>query len=171
MKKTEQNKPLIPSYETETETAENITIEINEPKHNFIIVYDTIYRNNDLSATEKGLLLNLLSIAPTFKPSRNGLIKISKIGRETYDKAIKSLQEKGYIKIERKGKNEYKYIVNQTPQLSDQQLSYEYLKKYHTFDAQLWNTLLNNRKINLETYNKLVDNLKRIVNIEWIRKD
>ena len=167
MKKTEQ-KPLIPSYEEET--AENITIEINEPKHNFIIVYDTIYKNTDLNGYEIALLIYLLSRAPTYKPNKNGLMHALQFGEDIYFRTTKSLQEKGYLKIERNG-NGYKYIVNQSPTLSDKQLTYEYLAHNETFNAPLWNTLLNNRKISYETYNKLWENMQRIARINWIKKD
>ena len=166
MKNNEKN-PLF--AEQEQETAENITIEINEPKHNFIIVYDTIYRNNDLSATEKGLLLNLLSMAPTFKPNKNGLMKISKLGKTTYYKTIADLQAKGYLKIERKGRCEYKYIVNQAPTLTDKQLTYEYLSIKEQFNVPLWNSLLNTKKITYETYKQLWENLQKIVKTNYLK--
>lgn len=169
MKKTEQ-KPLIPSYKTETETAENITIEINEPKHNFIIVYDTIYKNTDLNGYEIALLIYLLSRAPTYKPNKHGLMHALQFGKDIYFRTTKSLQEKGYLKIERNG-NDYKYIVNQSPTLNDKQLTYEYLSRCETFNAPLWNTLLNNQKISYETYNKLWENMQRIARINWIKKD
>lgn len=166
--KNNQEQARNPLFETETEN--NITIEIQEQKHNFIIVYDTIYKNSDLTPNEIALLIFYLSRSPNFKTNKNGTMKILKMSRYTYQNTIKKLQEKGYLKIDRKGKN-YNYIVNQSPQLTDAQLSYEYLRKNHTFDAQLWTTLLNNKKISYETYVKLLDNLKKIATIKWIGKE
>ena len=94
-----------------------------------------------------------------------------KISENKYFKTIKSLQEKGYLKIERKGRNDYKYIVYQKPPITPEHLTFEYLKKYETFNIQLWHTLLKTHQISKDLYYKLCDNLKEIVNINWINKD
>ena len=159
---------LIPSYENEEE--QNITIEQEQIKQNFIIVYDSIYKNSDLNANEIAILIYLLSRSPTFKPNAKGLMHNLKISENKYFKTIKSLQEKGYLKIER-NRNEYKYIVYQKPPITPEHLTFEYLKKYETFNIQLWHTLLKTHQISKDLYYKLCDNLKEIVNINWINKD
>lgn len=160
---------LIPSYENEEE--QNITIEQEPIKQNFIIVYDSIYKNSDLNALEIAILIKLLSCAPSFKPNSKNIRHLLKISENKYFKTIKSLQEKGYLKIERQGRNEYKYIVYQKPPITPEHLTFEYLKKYETFNIQLWHTLLKTHQISKDLYYKLCDNLKEIANINWINKD
>lgn len=165
MKREETTELLIPSYEQD----KNITIEQEPIKHNFIIVYDSIYKNKDLNANEIAILIYLLSRSPTYKPSAKSIQHNLKIGQKTYFKTIKNLQEKGYIKITREN-NEYKYIVNQEPPIKAENLTFEYLKKYETFNIKLWWTLYQTKQINRDLYNKLCDHLKEIANEKWINK-
>lgn len=166
MKKEQTTEMLIPSYKQD----ENITIQQEPIKHNFIIVYDTIYKNYDLNANEIALLIYLISASPTFKPNKNGIIKSLKLTRREYEATIKTLKEKGYLKINQIGKHEYKYIVNQTPQLTDRQLTYDYLSRFETANTDLWNTLLKNKSISYETYNELWENLIKIARYKWTNK-
>ena len=174
MENTKKSTPKNPLFEKITE--ENITEESNininaiQPKHNFYIVYDTIYKNNDLSATEKGLLLNLLTMAPTFKPTKNGLMYYSKLSRREYETAIKNLKKKGYLTIKKNGTNNYDYIVSQQPQISAEYLTYEYLSENYTYQVELFETLLLSKMITKEIYDQLIDHIKAIATIKWVNK-
>ena len=76
MKREQIKSPLLEDSEQENKT---ISIQQEEIKHNFIIVYETIYKNPKLTINEMGLLIKLISLAPTFKVNSKSLIKMLKI--------------------------------------------------------------------------------------------
>lgn len=162
MKRTENQSPLFNDSEQENKT---ITIEQEQVKQNFIFVYDTIYKNDNLSADEIAILIKLISFAPTFKPNANIIMRKLNIGKDNYFKAIKGLQEKGYLKLERINKKEYKYKVSQKPIMKAENLTYEYLSKNNALDYQLFNTLYTTRMIDYETYEKLINEFYKRIKI------
>lgn len=89
-----------------------------EEKQNFRLIYDSFYQNKNLDANEIALLFVLITNAPTFKPNYEYLMKRLKIGEIKLIKASKGLQEKGYLKIVNKGKNNKEWIVSQKPILN-----------------------------------------------------
>lgn len=97
-----------------------------EQKHNFIILYDTVYKNTNLTSDEIALIVKLLSIAPTFKPTFEKLMDLLHIGKIALSKAVKGLKDKGYLKIERFG-NSSKWTITQEPIKSLKDLNKETL--------------------------------------------
>lgn len=93
-----------------------------------------------------------------------------KIPEKKYRKAINGLKEKGYLKIEHKGRKQYKYIVSQEPQIKAENLTFDYLSRQEPFNIDLWNTLLKTHLIDYETYNNLWENLTKIAKLNWIKK-
>lgn len=101
------------------ESQENgLTIKIQEPKKNFIILYDSVYKNNDLTTDEIALIVKLLSCAPTFKPTKKKLSNVLNIDERRLTKASKGLQKKGYLKV-KKYSNTSEWIINQEPFIAD----------------------------------------------------
>jgi len=86
----------------------------NTPKQNFIIVYDSVYKNTNLTTDEIALLIKLISLAPTFKPTAEKLADILHISKRALLKASKGLQAKGYLKIKKFGKCS-EWTINQQP--------------------------------------------------------
>lgn len=90
------------------------TLKYEEPKRNFIILYDSVYKNNDLTANELKLLIKLIASAPTFKPTSRKLADILKIDLKSLNRASKGLQAKGYLKIKKFGKSS-EWTITQNP--------------------------------------------------------
>lgn len=86
----------------------------NTPKQNFIIVYDSVYKNTNLTTDEIALLIKLIALAPTFKPTAEKLADILHISKRALLKASKGLQAKGYLKIKKFGKCS-EWTINQQP--------------------------------------------------------
>lgn len=97
----------------DTKTSEKIAIK-QEQKHNFIIVYDTIYKNNSFTTDELALIIKLLGCAPTFKPSHRKLERILNTSDYALRQAEKGLIEKGYLKINKNGRNS-EWTITQEP--------------------------------------------------------
>lgn len=94
---------------------QEILIEDNT-KHNFIIVYDTFYKNKELTAEEIALFIKLKAAAPTFKITQDKLAQALNTCRDIIKKASKGLQKKGYLKIEHpRSKSACKWIINDAP--------------------------------------------------------
>ena len=151
--------------EDSEEKIESIIIEQQEIKHNFIIVYDSIYKNKDLNGYEIAILIYLLSRTPTYKPNKNGLMKALQFSQTKYFKAITSLKNKGYLKIEKINKNEYKYIVNQAPILRalEKELNFENLHKIK--DLHYYNQLFKLNYISEELLNELTEDFYKTMKI------
>ena len=90
------------------------SLQDNTPKPRFIIVYDSVYKNTNLTTDEIALLIKLISLAPTFKPTSQKLADILNITIKALNKASKGLQAKGYLKIKKFGKNS-EWIITQEP--------------------------------------------------------
>lgn len=101
------------------ESQENgLTIKIQEPKKNFIILYDSVYKNTDLTTDEIALIVKLLSCAPNFKPTSEKLSNILNIDIRRLTKASKGLQEKGYLKI-KKYSHTSEWTISQEPLINN----------------------------------------------------
>lgn len=168
--KTTNENPLFKGSINSQEIENNI-LEIETPKHNFIIVYDSIYKNNNLNGYELAILIFLLSRAPTYKPNKNGLMKALHFSKEKYFNAIKGLKNKGYLKIEKIAKNEYKYIVNQAPILRtlNKDLSFNALAPL--YDLHYYNELFKLGFIEEELLNELTENFYKMAHTKWTNKD
>ena len=99
---------------TAKDLKENQEINIESQQHNFIVIYDTLYKTN-LTIYELGLITKLISCAPTFKPTILKLAQTLKCSKEIIKKATKGLKEKGFLTIENKFKSGSKWTINQEP--------------------------------------------------------
>lgn len=115
--KNPKNKQEIKQNKSYKDLNKNKNIIDETPKRNFIIVYDSVYKNNNLNALELQLIIKLLSCAPTFKPSYRKLTQILKISDTTLLKAVKGLKEKGYLTIVKNGK-ESEWHITQEPTIN-----------------------------------------------------
>ena len=165
MKREQIKSPLLEDSEQENKT---ITIQKEEPKPNFIIVYETIYKNPKLTINEMGLLIKLISLAPTFKVNSKSLIKMLKISQREYFKASLGLQQKGYLKIERINKKEYKYNISQKPSFRVEQYTFEELAPLK--DPTYYYQCLNAKIITYELYKELMQDFNNMVHTKWINK-
>lgn len=161
-------------------TNENEQIEINEIKQeqHFIIIYESVYKNTDLTLEEIGLINKLVGKAPTFKPTIRKLAEITHLDIRRFNKLTKSLQEKGYLVIKKNGcKSEW--TISQTPVIN----------KINILSVEnLVNGLLNftitpkelkllhklkriDDKIYIETQKQYIKELQRILKTEWLDND
>lgn len=129
---------------------QEITLQDNTPKQNFIIVYDSVYKNTNLTTDEIALLIKLIAIAPTFKPTSQKLASILNISIKALNKASKGLQAKGYLKIKKFGKSS-KWTITQQP----------IENKINDFSEETLLNSLFNYQITIEDIN-LLHKIKRI---------
>lgn len=133
----------------EKQETKGASLEIKEPTNKgFAIIYNPLKNDNSLTANEKAILWTLITAGPGFKPSYTGFEKILKLARATIAKAVKSLQNKGYLIIEGKETKGAKWRVIFDPMEEEREAP--------TFEA-----LLNSAKrgiINLENLAELVKN-------------
>ncbi len=157
---------------------EQITINEIKPNLNFIIVYETIYKNNDLTSEEIHLLIKLIAKAPNFKPTSDKLADILHMSKKTLNKASKSLQEKGYLTIKKYG-NKSEWNITQTPILNtinilsvenlvNGLLNYTITPK----ELKLMHKLKRiDDKIYIETIKQYSKELQRILKTNWLNDD
>lgn len=146
---------------------------IEENKRAFIIVYETIYKNTDLTAIEISLLVKLLSAAPTFKPTIRKLATILKVGATTLTKAVKNLQEKGYLRIEHNGKGGSVWKIDQNA--SFKPVDIENLKELcqnAEIDLKTIKALYKMQKITRQQAQELnlilYNSIQRIIRTNWL---
>lgn len=94
-------------------TTEQTNLIDETPKERFIIVYESVYKNR-FTSDEMHLLIKLISLAPTFKPTSRKLASILNIDIRALNQASKGLQKKGYLVIKKHGKNS-EWTINQKP--------------------------------------------------------
>jgi len=75
-----------------------------EKRKSYTIIDNTVLKDKTISLKAKGLLCFVLSLAPTWNFSREGLIASCKEGRDAVDSAMNELEEKGYLKRDRSRK-------------------------------------------------------------------
>ena len=161
-------------------TNEHEQIEVHEIKQelHFIIVYETIYKNNDLTTDELALLIKLIARAPTFKPTSRKLADILNIDLKRFNKASLGLQEKGYLTIKRYG-NKSEWTITQTPILNNiSVLNVENLVNgllNFTITQKELNLLHKLKRIDdkiyIETQKRYIKELQRILKTEWLDND
>ena len=69
----------------------------NKTQGNYTVVSQNIMRDNNLSLTERGMLLTLLSLSDNWNLTIKGLSQILPDGKEKISKTLNSLIEKGYV--------------------------------------------------------------------------
>lgn len=109
MKEEKENQKL----EKASGNTKNKIIKVKEHR-NFVVVYDSVYKNTSLTCNEGWLLIKLISASPTFEPTHRKLQTILKLSERALQIATKSLQQKGYLKIVKHGRKS-EWIVNQAP--------------------------------------------------------
>ena len=86
----------------------------NKTQGNYTVVSQNIMRDNNLSLTERGMLLTLLSLSDNWNLTIKGLSQILPDGKEKISKTLNSLIEKGYVTRERSKEDERITIVSVT---------------------------------------------------------
>ena len=69
----------------------------NKTQGNYTVVSQNIMRDRNLSLTERGMLLTLLSLPDNWNLTIKGLCQILPDGKDRVSKTLNSLIEKGYI--------------------------------------------------------------------------
>ena len=69
----------------------------NKTQGNYTMVSQNIIRDRDLSLTERGMLLTLLSLPDSWQLTIKGLCQILPDGKDKVSKTLNSLIDKGYI--------------------------------------------------------------------------
>ena len=154
---------------------ESANIQIIEPRKRFLILNNSIYENNNLTALEIAILIKGLTSAPTYKITREKLIKRFKVSAATLEKALKSLKKYGYLMIERNGKNGSKWTFSQYPILNiaseNEEQNELFLKIYQNIELiniDTLKTLYNAEKLTSGQVNKLLIKLIEISNTQWL---
>ena len=87
--------------------------------NNFTVVTNVVPKNDKMSLEAKGMYLVLLGLPDNWTFSVSGLSRLSNSSKERTSKAIKELEEFGYLKRERfqdnKGFWRANYIITDTP--------------------------------------------------------
>ena len=151
------------------------SLQDNTPKQRFIIVYESVYKNTNLTTDEIALIIKLLSIAPTFKPTSRKLADILKIDLKRLNKASKGLQDKGYLIIKRFGNNS-EWTITQEPfietlkDLNKETLLNALLNFEIDFKdlKQLHKLKMIDDKLFIETATAYGKELQRIVKTKWL---
>lgn len=93
---------------------DNEKINVEQQKHNFVVIQDTLYKTK-LNILECGLLFKLITRAPTFKTTKLNLARVLNCSKENIETATKGLKEKGILKVENNFKGGSKWTINQEP--------------------------------------------------------
>lgn len=135
----------------------------NTTKTHYVVIYESFYKNNELSTDAKALFLKLLTSAPTFKVCTNNLAKVLHISTKRVNKASKELQKFGYLKI--KGRKEIIWEITQTPTI-------ELTKDQVLTDNEIINNdliaLLKTGVITQTQFNNAFNRLVEIAKTKWI---
>lgn len=157
---------------------EQITLKEIKPKQNFIIIYDSVYKNTNLTTDEIALLIKLISSAPTFKPTCRKLADILHIDLKRFNKACKGLQDKGYLIVKRFGnKSEWNYtqepFIDTLKDLSKETL----LNALLNFEIdlkdlkQMHKLKMIDDKLFIDTANTYAKEIQRIIKTKWLDED
>lgn len=136
-------------------------IEIIEPKRTYIIVYDTICKNNNLNIEELGLITKLIALAPTFKPTIRGLAKILNTTIYTIKDAVKGLQEKGFLIIENNTFKGSKWIITQQPIIKPQNVDIYELSRCG--NVEQIERLYKAKAITKDQFIKIIDEMRKLI--------
>lgn len=157
------------------EINQDTNIEIIQPRKRFLILYNTIYENQSLSALEIAILIKGLTAAPDYKITREKLIKRFKISTLTLEKSLKKLKQEGFLMITRQGKNGSKWTFSQLPILNIESENKEqndlFVKLYKNIEKitiERLKALYNMGALTSGQVNKLLEHLYNVVNAQWI---
>lgn len=131
----------------------NKTVYIRESyneEHPFTIISNHLVKDENLNATEKGIMLMILSNANIYVLNSTYLQKESGIGKVQFNKCMKHLQELGYLLKKPLKNGGYKWIIMEST------LIFEELQKlgYITYDSDKSSWIVND---NLESSLQLFD--------------
>ncbi len=120
----------------------NKTVYIRESyneKHYFTIISNHLVKDERLTATEKGLMLMILSNSNSYILNSSYLQKESRLGKTTFNKSMKKLQSLGYLLKKPLNNGGYKWIVIEST------LMFEDLKKvgYISYDQDKSTLIIN----------------------------
>ncbi len=91
----------------------------------------SVIRNTDLSDGDFRLLIYLYSLPENWKINRENLGQRLGCNKRNIEKKIKSLREKGYLRIE-KGQNEYEYILVEKDTMNNDTIKKDTIEKDDT---------------------------------------
>jgi hypothetical protein len=96
--------------------------------HPFTIISNHLVKDERLSATEKGLMLMILSNKNIYILNSTYLQKESNLGKVHFNKSLKKLQELGYLLKKPLKNGGYKWIVMESTMIFDELQKFEYIK-------------------------------------------
>ena len=157
------------------EIIQDTNIEIIQPRKRFLILYNTIYENQSLSALEIAILIKGLTAAPNYKLTREKLIKRFKVSTLTLEKSLKKLKQQGFLMITRQGTKGSKWTFSQLPILNIESESKEqndlFVKLYKNIDKitiERLKALYNMGALTSGQVNKLLEHFYQVVNTQWV---
>ena len=156
---------------TAEEIGENNELIQLENKEHFILIYESVYKNNELTADELALILKLSAAAPTFKPTKNKLMALLHISEHAFLKATKGLQEKGYLKIINKHKGGSIWLLEQRPQKQIIKKSIDEIKDDFICGVISWAQLvamLKNKQITKSQYKEIIEETYKIAKTPYL---
>lgn len=157
------------------EIIQNTNVEIIQPRKRFLILYNTIYENQSLSALDIAILIKGLTAAPNYKLTREKLIKRFKISATTLENSLKTLKQQGFLMITRQGTKGSKWTFSQLPILNIESENKEqndlFVKLYKNIDKitiERLKALYNMGALTSGQVNKLLYHFYEVVNTPWI---
>lgn len=115
-----------------------------EKNRNYTVMSNQFLRNKELSLKAKGLLAVCLSLPDDWDYSINGLVAICKESVTAVRNAMKELEERGYMKINKlqneRGHFYYEYVIFETPAMENPMLDNLVVEKQVVDNQQQLNT-------------------------------
>lgn len=115
-----------------------------EKNRNYTVMSNQFLRNKELSLKAKGLLAVCLSLPDDWDYSINGLVAICKESVTAVRNAMKELEERGYMKINKlqneRGHFYYEYVIYETPAMENPMLDNLVVEKQVVDNQQQLNT-------------------------------
>ena len=131
----------------------------DETEGNFTVVHNTILQDPSLSYKAKGLFVDMLSLPDDWVYTVAGMVKRSTDGRDSIYKALRELEDAGYI-MRRQSRSGGKfsateYDIIETPHTETPHTETPHTGKPYTDNPTLQNTNIQNIIDNKRLYNKI----------------
>lgn len=104
----------------------------------YIVISKAFILDKTLSSKAKGMLLQLLSLPPSWKPTIRGFESTFKESHGAITRTFEELRKEGYLQIKEISMSEYEYIVHEVPIPIDKRD--KVMSKKRKLDAQKTNT-------------------------------
>lgn len=156
-----------------TENREKRLILEMESSH-FAQISHNITKNKKLSDFAVRLYGYLKSHNETFIISKRKIATYYNKGESTIQRALNELKKAGFLEVKKINKNEYKYILYNSPKNKEyaiiQEINTNGLNNLISNIKDIYN-ILNNKEITKDTKQLINDKLQKILNKRWLDDD